>query len=209
MKILLVLTYAVCISATILPYFLNHLIQMKLKFLKGGKLGDIIGGNNKNNETNGDNGEIEYANVCIYSSDPGRFKPKCFLCPEVVYPGALAACANEDGETVDFDQASCVENNCEVEIPNKNAPIRTGRDTSKLPKTTSKLPKLHRNVTIGLYSGPIKMSDIRKVQRSDRVRHLDDNNSVDDLYNGNVGGVFTINGTDYLISRQVILIAGK
>ncbi|KFM59113.1 hypothetical protein X975_14232, partial [Stegodyphus mimosarum] len=29
-------------------------------------------------------------NVCIYSTNPARYQPKCFLCPTTVYPNVIS-----------------------------------------------------------------------------------------------------------------------
>lgn len=58
-------------------------------------------------------------NICIYSTDPSKYEPKCFICPLVVYPSALNACVN--GTTmpsnITYSSATCIEKNCAINYP--------------------------------------------------------------------------------------------
>ena len=55
-------------------------------------------------------------NICIYSVNPARYQPKCFLCPSTVYQNVLRACVNAATipSNITFTQASCIEQNCAI-----------------------------------------------------------------------------------------------
>ncbi|GFY72367.1 uncharacterized protein TNIN_308181 [Trichonephila inaurata madagascariensis] len=55
-------------------------------------------------------------NVCIYSVDPSRYMPKCFLCPTNSYASVLQTCVQAAAipSNVSYTQANCIEQNCAV-----------------------------------------------------------------------------------------------
>ncbi|GFU26069.1 uncharacterized protein NPIL_93221 [Nephila pilipes] len=55
-------------------------------------------------------------NVCIYSVDPSRYMPKCFLCPSNAYGSVLQTCVQAAAipSNVSYTQANCIEQNCAV-----------------------------------------------------------------------------------------------
>ncbi|GIY95676.1 uncharacterized protein CEXT_447191 [Caerostris extrusa] len=55
-------------------------------------------------------------NVCIYSVDPSRYMPKCFLCPTNSYASVLQTCVQAAAipSNVSYTQANCIEQNCAI-----------------------------------------------------------------------------------------------
>ncbi|CAL1262410.1 unnamed protein product [Larinioides sclopetarius] len=55
-------------------------------------------------------------NVCIYSVDPSRYMPKCFLCPTDSYASVLQTCVQAAAipSNVSYTQANCIEQNCAI-----------------------------------------------------------------------------------------------
>ncbi|GFS59471.1 uncharacterized protein TNCV_3725871 [Trichonephila clavipes] len=97
MKVLLLLLWAFVVAeSTLFPTFTGK--------GKRPNLAKLISGLFNPSQTN-------YSNVCVYSKEPSKFKPKCFLCPD----GAYDAIDDEqlDGN-VTYNQAACMEQNCGV-----------------------------------------------------------------------------------------------
>ncbi|XP_054721408.1 uncharacterized protein LOC129231184 [Uloborus diversus] len=60
-----------------------------------------------------------FSNVCVYSTDPSKFPPKCFLCPNSAFDNILRACV--DAATIPYNvtyvQATCLDQNCAINYP--------------------------------------------------------------------------------------------
>ncbi|XP_035221617.1 uncharacterized protein LOC118194569 isoform X2 [Stegodyphus dumicola] len=81
------------------------------------------------------------SNICVYSSDPARYKPKCFLCPNSAYPNILRACVDSTSIpfNVSYTQASCLEENCAINYPQgtRSTDFRVKRQAPEFTRNSS------------------------------------------------------------------------
>lgn len=61
----------------------------------------------------------EAVNLCVYSQNPAKYTPKCFVCPTLVYGSALTACVNGTSmpNNISYSSATCMEKNCAINYP--------------------------------------------------------------------------------------------
>ncbi|XP_054721425.1 uncharacterized protein LOC129231201 [Uloborus diversus] len=55
-------------------------------------------------------------NLCVYSVNPTKYMPKCYLCPTAIYSMVLQTCVNAAAipTNVSYTQAICLEQNCAI-----------------------------------------------------------------------------------------------
>nr|XP_042900292.1 uncharacterized protein LOC107456658 [Parasteatoda tepidariorum] len=85
------------------------------------------------------NNQPSFTKVCLYSTDPIKFTPKCILCPNTLYPIVLTTCVMGTAIplNVSYTQANCIVGNCAVNMNPKIQKIRREIDeTVKEPSET-------------------------------------------------------------------------
>ncbi|KAF8792447.1 hypothetical protein HNY73_004039 [Argiope bruennichi] len=104
-------------------------------------------------------------NVCIYSVDPSRYMPKCFLCPTDSYASVLQTCVQAAAipSNVSYTQANCIEQNCAIRRGKRSINDEGAADNSfNFSEPSSPLiegAQLHQlNPNASFYYGPNKKS---------------------------------------------------
>ncbi|GFR23192.1 uncharacterized protein TNCT_464521 [Trichonephila clavata] len=171
--------------------------------------------------------QTNYSNVCVYSKEPSKFKPKCFLCPDGAYDAIMQTCLEDDDEQLDgnvtYNQATCLEQNCGINYP-KYGPTRgalTGRarrHTPNFPESSSKkpypgvklLPKFNermKSLKTDLFQSYPENRDYESFKQNFELDGDLKDSSYETFSGNEIQPFVVINGSEYLITRQNIFFA--
>ncbi|GBM27342.1 hypothetical protein AVEN_144890-1 [Araneus ventricosus] len=161
-----------------------------------------------------------YSHICIYSKDPSQYKPRCFLCPDAAYESILQACVPETDLQVNvtYEQAECMEKNCEINYPEgarSITGIRVKRHASDDAHNKEKsIMNLNPESTVKLERSRVnsfKISSLPKQNDSSAQALIFDDPLEEGFYEQRpevkVHNLIVINNTEYIISRQEVFFA--